>query len=69
MMIVGKVFVAFILVQANMLTFSFLEHRRIFRREFETSSAAANRAHELHAARRLLQRLLTSPNHAKELRL
>lgn len=45
------------------------EHRRIFRREFETSSAAANRAHELHAARRLLQRLLTSPNHAKELRL
>ncbi|KAK0243356.1 cytochrome P450 [Armillaria nabsnona] len=45
------------------------EHRRIFRWEFETNLAAANRAHELHAVRRLLQRLLTSPNLAKELRL
>ncbi|KAK0204523.1 cytochrome P450 [Desarmillaria ectypa] len=45
------------------------EHRKIFRREFETNSLATNRAHELHAARRLLQRLLTSSDHAKELRL
>ncbi|KAF8219463.1 cytochrome P450 [Tricholoma matsutake] len=46
------------------------EHRRIFRREFDTVEASAfNKAHELQASRRLLRRLLTSSDHEGELRL
>ncbi len=45
------------------------EHRRIFRREFEMTATDENRAHELSAARRLLQRLLKSNDHFKDLRL
>ncbi|KAK7059624.1 cytochrome P450 [Favolaschia claudopus] len=46
------------------------EHRRLFRREFDTGDASAvNKAHEVQAARRLLHRLLTSVDHESELRL
>ncbi|KAJ7230296.1 cytochrome P450 [Mycena pura] len=46
------------------------EHRRLFRREFDTVDASVvNKAHELQAARRLLRRLLTSVDHEGELRL
>ncbi|KAK0218414.1 cytochrome P450 [Armillaria nabsnona] len=64
----------FILNSAESIQGLFTKHSntysdRIFHQEFETNSTVANRAHELHVARRLLQHLLTSPNHAKELRL
>lgn len=45
-------------------------HRHIFRREFDTrESTAANRIHEVQAARRLLRRLLNSKDYEGELRL
>ncbi|KAJ7649001.1 cytochrome P450 [Mycena polygramma] len=46
------------------------DHRRLFRREFDTADATVfNRAHELQATRRLLHRLLTSTDYEGELRL
>ncbi|PPR07338.1 hypothetical protein CVT26_013654 [Gymnopilus dilepis] len=46
------------------------DHRRLFRREFDTPEASAvNRSHEVHAARRLLHRLLSTKDHEGDLRL
>lgn len=46
------------------------EHRRIFRREFDSIDASTtNKRHEVNAARRLLRRLLTSIDHQGDLRL
>lgn len=46
------------------------EHRRIFRREFDSIDASTtNKRHEVNAARRLLRRLLTSTDHQSDLRL
>jgi len=47
-----------------------LDHRQLFRREFDNlAESAANKNHEVQAARRLLQRLLTASDHEGELRL
>ncbi|KAJ7627783.1 hypothetical protein DFH06DRAFT_727253 [Mycena polygramma] len=46
------------------------DHRRLFRREFDTADATVfNRAHQVQATRRLLHRLLTSTDYEGELRL
>ncbi|KAJ7046191.1 cytochrome P450 [Mycena alexandri] len=46
------------------------EHRRLFRREFETAeSSVVNKTHEVVAARKLLRRLLRSADHEGEIRL
>lgn len=46
------------------------EHRRIFRREFDSIDASTtNKSHEVNAARRLLRRLLTSTDHLGDLRM
>jgi hypothetical protein len=46
------------------------EHRRLFRREFDTvNTSPDNRNHEVQAARRLLIRLLTTNDYHGDLRL
>ncbi|KAJ3512864.1 hypothetical protein NLJ89_g3271 [Agrocybe chaxingu] len=56
--------------QASVCSFFGLEHRQLFRREFDNlAGSTANKNHEVQAARRLLQRLLTSSDHEGELRL
>ncbi|THV05807.1 cytochrome P450 [Dendrothele bispora CBS 962.96] len=51
-------------------TYEWKEHRRLFRREFDTADqSATNKSHEVKAARRLLPRLLACKEHDEELRL